>query len=156
MAVDHTWNASDSLLFADNVPRLDPLSGDAIASSGGQPRHEIEAQAALTRNGLGLRVNASWQAATTVNGGLNGGESLRFSDLTTVSLRLFANLGQIEALGRAHPFTRGMRVSLNVNNLFNDRLSVRDAAGTTPISYQPGYLDPLGRSVTLSVRKLFF
>jgi len=33
---------------------------------------------------------------------------------------------------------------------------VRDANGVTPISYQPDYLDPTGRAVRLSIRKLFF
>ncbi len=49
-----------------------------------------------------------------------------------------------------------MRVSLSIDNLFDARQQVRDRLGTTPLSYQPGYLDPLGRSVRLSVRKLFF
>ena len=33
---------------------------------------------------------------------------------------------------------------------------VSDATGATPITYQPDYLDPLGRSVRVSIRKLFF
>jgi hypothetical protein len=32
---------------------------------------------------------------------------------------------------------------------------VRDAAGATPTGYQPANLDPVGRSVRISVRKLF-
>jgi outer membrane receptor protein involved in Fe transport len=54
------------------------------------------------------------------------------------------------------PFFQGSRVTLSVNNLFNQRLDVRDAAGAVPIGYQPALLDPLGRSVRLSFRKLFF
>ena len=50
---------------------------------------------------------------------------------------------------------RGARVSLAVTNLFNARLDVRDAAGDTPISYQPAYIDPVGRSIRISFRKLF-
>ena len=41
-------------------------------------------------------------------------------------------------------------------NLFDSRQRVTDATGATPISYQPDLLDPLGRSVRLSIRKLFF
>jgi hypothetical protein len=33
---------------------------------------------------------------------------------------------------------------------------VRDATGATPVRYQPDYLDPLGRTVMFSIRKLFF
>ncbi|MDB5671060.1 MAG: hypothetical protein JWO25_2019, partial [Alphaproteobacteria bacterium] len=32
----------------------------------------------------------------------------------------------------------------------------RDGTGTTPLSFQSGYLDPLGRSVRVTFRKLFF
>jgi outer membrane receptor protein involved in Fe transport len=51
---------------------------------------------------------------------------------------------------------RGFRVSLGVNNLFDQRLQVTDATGATPLSFQPDLLDPLGRSVRLSIRKQFF
>jgi len=45
---------------------------------------------------------------------------------------------------------------LSMVNLFNQRMRVRDADGVTPVSYQPDYLDPLGRSIKISFRKLFF
>ncbi|MET0373540.1 MAG: hypothetical protein ABW128_04690 [Rhizorhabdus sp.] len=57
---------------------------------------------------------------------------------------------------RAHPWLRGARVTVGIDNLFNARQRVTDATGTTPISYQPAYLDALGRSVRVSVRKLLF
>ena len=49
-----------------------------------------------------------------------------------------------------------MRVSLSVENVFDNRQRVRDASGAIPVSYQPDYLDPLGRTVRLSIRKLIF
>jgi len=156
LAVYHTVHLRDRILIHDNGPALDLLNGDAIGSSGGQPRHEVQAQAGLTHNGLGARLSASWQSATRVDGGLTGAQSLRFSDLTTINLRLFANLGQQQALTGKMPFLRGSRLTLSVTNIFNARQHVHDAAGVTPVSYQPGYLDPLGRSVRISFRKLFF
>jgi hypothetical protein len=47
-------------------------------------------------------------------------------------------------------------VSLSVDNVLNQRLDVRDRGGTTPLGYQPGLLDPVGRSIRISFRKLFF
>jgi outer membrane receptor protein involved in Fe transport len=88
-------------------------------------------------------------------GGLPG-DRLRFDDLTTVNFRLFANLGSMPKLVVDNPWLRGTRVTLSVNNLFNARQRVRDAEGLTPINYQPDLLNPLGRSVRVSVRKLFF
>ena len=51
---------------------------------------------------------------------------------------------------------RGARVSLQLDNLFNTRQRVTDQAGEVPIGFQPGYLDPIGRTVRLSLRKLFY
>ena len=47
-------------------------------------------------------------------------------------------------------------MTLNVTNLFDQRITVRDAAGATPLIYQSAYLDPAGRTVRLSLRKLFY
>ena len=156
----HTWRFEDSILIRPGVPELDLLGGSATGSRGGRPRHELEAQAGIFKNGLGARLTANWQEGTTVRGGPDGQGGttgdLRFSSLATVNLRLFANLGEQPKLIRDHPWLRGTRVTLAVNNLFDSRLSVRDEFGTTPLSYQPFYIDPLGRTVTLSLRKLFF
>ena len=55
-----------------------------------------------------------------------------------------------------HPWLRGTRLTVSVDNLFNERQRVRDATGVTPVNYQPDLLDPLGRTVRVSFRKLFF
>jgi uncharacterized membrane protein YgcG len=156
-ALYHTWHFKDEVLVRPGGPLIDRLDGGTLGRGGGQPRHEIEAQAGITRNGLGARLSANWQSGTTVEGpsGL-ATDRYEFGDLTTVNFRLFANLGNMPKLVVDHPWLRGTRVTLAVDNLFNARQRVRDAAGTTPINYQPDLLDPLGRSVRLSVRKLFF
>jgi outer membrane receptor protein involved in Fe transport len=155
----HTWRFEDSILIREGVPELDLLNGSATGSRGGRPRHEIEGQAGIFKNGFGARLTANWQSGTEVRGlpATGGGTSsdLFFSDFASVNLRLFANLGQ-QSFVTKNPWLRGTRVSIGVNNLFNARPNVRDASGTTPLQYQPDYLDPLGRSVTLSIRKLFF
>jgi hypothetical protein len=155
----HTWHLTDSVLIRPGVPELDFLDGSAAGSRGGRPRHELELQAGLFKNGLGARLTANWQSATFVNGGPiaagGSGDDLFFDDFATVNLRLFADLG-LQSFARGNRFLRGTRVSLSIDNLFDARQQVRDRLGATPLSYQPGYLDPLGRSVRLSVRKLFF
>ena len=50
---------------------------------------------------------------------------------------------------------RGSSVRFEVANVFNTKPRVRDAAGEVPFSYQPDLLDPLGRTVSISIRKLF-
>jgi hypothetical protein len=159
LALYHTWRFQDSVLIREGVPELDFLGGSAAGSRGGRPRHELEGQAGIFKNGFGARLTANWQSGTEVRGvptstGATSSD-LRFSDFATVNFRLFANLGEQQFV-KQMPWLRGTRVSLSVNNLFNARPDVRDLTGATPLGYRPEELDPLGRSVTLSVRKLFF
>ncbi|MEG3150763.1 TonB-dependent receptor [Sphingomonas sp. ZT3P38] len=156
-ALYHTWHFADEVLVQDGGPRLDLLDGDAISGSGGQSRHEFEAQAGYTNNGMGVRFSGKYATGTQVNGGTPAApEQLDFSGLGTLDVRLFADFGQRLELIKKHPWLRGTRVTLGVSNIFNSRQRVTDASGGTPVSYRPDYLDPLGRTVRLSIRKLFF
>jgi hypothetical protein len=160
LGIFHNWRLEDTILIRPGVPELDLLGGSATGGRGGQPRHEIELRAGYNRNGLGARLNVDWQSGTSVRAdpasGAASPQDLTFGALTTVNLRLFADLGQQRSLVRSVPFFRGSRVTLAVDNLFDNRIDVRDASGATPIGYQPDLLDPLGRSIRLSFRKLFF
>jgi hypothetical protein len=155
----HTWRLQDEILIRPEGPELDLLSGSALNSRGGQPRHELEAQAAAFHRGLGARLTASWRSGTTVEGFGSGARAgagdLTFSSLATVNLNLFVDLGQRLGVAK-YPWLRGARLSIGVNNLLDSRQEVRDSAGKTPFSYQPAFLDPLGRSVNISLRKTFF
>ena len=155
----HTWRFRDEILIREGVPVLDLLGGSAAGNRGGRPRHEVEGQAGIFKNGFGARVTANWQSGTSVFGVPNAGggtaSDLTFSDVATVNLRLFANLGEQSWVTR-NPWLRGTRISLTVNNVFNTRPEVRDAAGLTPLGYRPDELDPLGRTIRISIRKLFF
>ncbi len=159
LSLFHTWRLEDTILIRPGVPELDLLDGSATGATGGQPRHEIEFNAGYNKNGIGVRLNGTWQSSTRLLSDPNGApspEDLTFGSLFTANLRVFADLGQQRSLVQKAPFFRGSRVTLKVNNLFNQRLDVRDASGTVPVGYQPALLDPLGRSVQLSFRKLFF
>ena len=153
------FSLTDTITFVDKViigpglPEIDYLHGDAAGSSGGTPRHQVQAQAGYFNNGLGARLGANWRSGTNVNS-LNG-DDLHFSPLSTFDLRLFANPGDIPDMVVKHPWLRGTQVRFEVNNIFNSRPKVHDAAGEVPLNYQPDLLDPLGRTIMISFRKLF-
>jgi hypothetical protein len=54
------------------------------------------------------------------------------------------------------PFLRGARLSIGVDNAFDSRQKVTDATGRTPDAYSGARLDPLGRTISISFRKLLF
>ena len=153
------FSLTDTITFEDKVriapggPELDYLRGDAAGSSGGSPRNTVQSQLGWFNNGLGARLGANWRSGTTVNT-LTGG-NLRFSPVGTFDLRLFANPGDIPEIAVKHSWLRGTQVRFEVNNIFNSRPRVHDAAGNVPLSYQPDLLDPLGRTIMISFRKLF-
>ncbi|MEO5612204.1 MAG: TonB-dependent receptor [Sphingomicrobium sp.] len=148
-----TINLVDRVTIRPGLPALDYLHGDAAGSSGGRPRHEVEAQAGWANNGLGARLSGNLRSGTTVDSATAG--SLRFSPLATFDLRLFANPGERFALVAKHPWLRGTQVRLELHNMFDAKPRVRDAASLVPTNYQPDLLDPLGRTISLSIRKLF-
>ena len=156
-SVYHTVALSNTILIRPGLPELDLLNGSAIGDTGGQPRHQVQFNGGYTRDGIGSRLVVNWQSGTEVDGGATGStQRLNFGSLATVGLRLFADLGQQPGLVRDNRWLRGSRISLGIDNLFNARQGVTDANGIVPINYQPGYLDPNGRVVRLTFRKLFF
>jgi hypothetical protein len=134
------------------LPKLDLLAGNAIVASGGQPRHELILNVRASRAGIGLGLEGQWKSGTRVVGDDPAGD-LSFSDLATLNARLFADLGNLPGLDD-QAWAKSMRVTFDVTNVFDGHVDVRDGTGAVPIPYQPGYLNPLGRAATLSLRKL--
>lgn len=152
LSVFHTFRLRDQIVVSAGGPVLDVLDG----LGGGGSRQQIDLQANLSKQGLGASLRARWQSGATVRGyGAPGSDDLVFADLATVSLRLWADLGQ-QRFARGNPWLRGSRAALSIDNLFDDAQEVRTASGTTPFNYQPDVLDPLGRTVRLSLRRPFF
>lgn len=152
MSVYHTWTIRDRVTIAEGVPEVDLLSGGTIGGAA-ISRHQAQFNAGVMDNGIGVRLSGSWRSGSTVQADeASSTGDLRFSSLATFDLRIFANLAN--RMPRSS-FARGTRVQLAVTNVFGTRQTVRDSAGSTPVAYQPAYLDPLGRTVLASIRRIF-
>jgi len=152
-SITDTVTLVDEATIRSGVPELDYLHGDALGSTGGRPRHQVEAQAGYFNNGLGARISANWRSGTHVDS--ENGDDLDFSPLATFDVRLFAMLGERLDLVSKHPWLRGSTVNFAINNVFDAKPRVRDASGGVPNNYQADLLDPIGRTVMISFRKLF-
>jgi hypothetical protein len=153
----YTQRLKDEVQIAPGLPMLDLLAGDTLSDTDGSPRRELELQAGANRDGFGGRVIAKWREGSRISGGATaaGPVDLDFAPLWAVDLRLFADLG-LQPWARDKGSLRGVRVTFAVENLFDELPRVRDAAGAVPFNYQPSLLDPQGRAIRLSFRKLFF
>jgi hypothetical protein len=155
-----TWYLRDTLLVRQGVPELDLLNGAPTSATTGsvattQARHALDLRANYMYRGLGVEARTAWHSATEVDGGTAATAStLYFSALTTTNLRLFASLGDFP-LTKQHPWAKGLRVDLLATNILNAHQKVQDATGATPVGFEPGYIDPLGRVVMLAIRKAF-
>lgn len=160
LALFHTVTFRNEIGIGPGLPVLDLLNGSAVGSSGGAPRHQVEMRLGGARRGVGARLGLNWQSATSVlvdpTGATQSPDDLFFSGRTTANLRMFVDLGQRPEIVTKIPFLRGSRISLNFDNVLNDRINVRNRLGEEPLGFQRDQLDPLGRTVTLSFRKLFF
>jgi hypothetical protein len=154
LSIYHTWRLQDEILIADGLPILDLLNGDATSSRGGSPKHEIQLQTGVFRNGMGAFMFANWRDGTRVDGGT--GPDVRFSDQTTVSLNVFMDLNQRTSWVEKFPWLKGSRLNLGVQNLFDTRPEVTPSSGDVPLNYQSDYLDPQGRVISLTFRKILF
>ena len=155
-SINHVWWLEENILIADGIPELDLLNGSALGNEGGQPEHTVEASGFYWNKGLGARARLNWQAGTDVFGeGTNGSSDLSFSSLTTLDFRVTYDLQYSDRLMAKAPWLKGTRLAFDVENLFDEKLDVRDANGDVPFTYQPDLLDPVGRVIEFEIRKRF-
>ena len=152
-SLNHTITLEDELEIASGLPKLDYLDGEAVGQTGGRPRHVVDAEGGYYNNGLGARLSTNWRSATRVDS--LTGPDLKFDDYASFDLRLFANLGERFDLVAKNPFFLGSSVRLEVKNLFNAKPQVRNSDGIVPFAYQEDLIEPIGRTVSISFRKLF-
>ena len=141
----------DQLQLRPGLPKLDLLDGETIDASATRRRLGLYGWGGLNYEGLGLNFNEQWIGGTRIRGGTPQTD-LYFAPLLKLDLTVNAALGKLLAHESwAHKTT----LSIQLANPFNARQRVRDADGLTPNRYQPNYLDPLGRTVKVTLRKLF-
>lgn len=150
----HVWRLEDEVVVRDGLAPLDLLDGASISGRGGQPRHELQLQAGVFRNGMGAFLWGQWKDETWSQGGALG-QDLFFSDLATLSLNAFVDFNARQGWVERYPWLKGARLNVGLQNLFDARVSVRDATGETPLNYQPHRMDPIGRAFRVSLRKQF-
>lgn len=151
--IAHQWTLQSERQARSGLPVIDLLDGGALGYGGGQPRHQLLFGVGVFHRGVGLNFDGNWTGPSRIAAGTTAApDELRFKSQMLLDARLFANLG---ALMPERPWAKGLRVTLAAENIFDSKRRVLNSAGNTPLSYQPYLLDPLGRTVSLSLRKVF-
>lgn len=134
----------ETIEFAGRPGQVNPLGG---------ARHELQARATYSYRGLGVRAAVNWQSATRSEA-TDTGSSLAFDSLITADLRiLYTVLPRSKLAGRL-PWLENTRITLAVENVTNALPEASNAAGDVPLGLSGSELDPMGRTISLRLRKL--
>lgn len=152
MSLTHNWQLQSELLIAPGLPVLDRLGGD-----GGQSRHMLSLQVNAGWPGLGANLNGNWQSAVRVRDATrpDGQGDFLYPATAQFNFGFFAEPQRLwSAVGKKSWLSK-LRVALDVQNLFNSYRRVRLSDGSVPAGYRRYEVDPLGRSVQISIQKQF-
>jgi len=159
LALYHTWKLTDEVTPQAGGATFDLLDGFGTDVRALSPRHELSFQAGAFQKWFGAQLTADWRSGARIrslsSAAIGTDRRLTLSNYTTVNFSLFANPAERLGGKNAPTWIKGTRVALSITNLFNNRPRVVDENGLTPIIYQPVYLNPLGRTVSLNLRKVF-
>jgi hypothetical protein len=129
---------------------LDLLDGETLSGTGGRPRWEVETNIGGNIGPFNLGTYLRVQGPTRIRNDLAAAD-LRFSKRTWIVLYSQFDIEKFVQ----RPWTKRLSMQLTVENLLNDRINVTDRTGAVPNRFQPAFLDPVGRSIRLGIRKLF-
>ncbi|GAM01655.1 TonB-dependent receptor domain-containing protein [Sphingomonas parapaucimobilis] len=144
------YRLEDRLTLRRPGPAVDLLDGATLSGTGGRPRWDVDLNGHFSYGLFNLGVYGRLQGPTRIRSDIAASD-LRFSGRTWLVLYSFVRMEKVIK----KPWAKGLNVDFAVENLLNDRINVTDRNGQTPNRFQPAYIDPLGRSVRVGVRKLF-
>jgi iron complex outermembrane recepter protein len=149
----HTFLLESTSIIRDGLDVINLLDGGAIGIGGGRQRNVSDASVALMRGATGVRLNAARRGVSFLRtGSVTAPDLLTYAPITKIDLRAFADLG---TLFPKIKMAKGFKLTLTMENLAGNRQRITNAANVVPASFQPAYLDPIGRTVMVELRKVF-
>jgi len=144
-----TIKFSDRLQLRPGTPVLNLLRGDTV-TGGGTSRVTGYFYGGIGYLGNDINIDGWYQASQRVRSD-NPASDLFFSPLFKVNMSAAVS---VHHFLRKQQWTRHMQVKIEVENVTDAHVSVHDRNGRTPNRFQPDLIDPIGRTVKLTLRKL--
>lgn len=151
LSLTHRLRLKSELLTRPGVPVIDQLRDT------GQSRHSLSMQAVAGKKAFGFDMNATWSSAARLrNRGVTGPQQeYRYKPPLLVKLGLFIDPEDLSASAKQSKLLNNMRISFDIDNLFDSYRRATLADGSVPAGYSRDEIDPLGRTIRMSVRKRF-
>jgi iron complex outermembrane receptor protein len=145
-----TFWFADQLQLRPGTPVLDIRRGDTV-KGWGMPHVTSYFYGGIGYLGNGASVDGWYQGSARVRS-QNPASDLYFSGIFKLNMSVYVSVHHFLP---KQEWSRHMQLKLAVENLTDAHQDVHDANGHTPNRFQPDFLDPIGRTVKLTLRKLF-
>lgn len=137
------------LRLRPGTPSLDLIGGDTIG--GYDPRYSGYAYGGVNTGGYGGTFGVYYGGGRRIRGDTPMSD-LRYNAELVLSLSAYM---PVEGLLPSRPWAKQLQLKLEVANLLDARQRPRDGNGQVPNRLQANLADQLGRTATISLRKLF-
>ncbi len=148
LSITHNWRLRSDMLIREGLPVIERLGG------GGASRHMVGMQLGFGKRAFGANLGASWNSTAHVTGA-GPDSTFRLSSPVMFNLSAFVALDRLLERWKDKAAVKGVKISLDIQNLLNGYRHVTLADGSVPADYAHDEVDPLGRTVRLQVRKRF-
>ncbi|RXZ64295.1 TonB-dependent receptor [Pelagerythrobacter rhizovicinus] len=151
LSLNHTWRLKSELLTHPSVPVIDQLAET------GQTRHYLALQANAGKKGIGADLNATWSSPARVRSrhASAAERDYRYEPPLMIDVGAFIVPDELWVSAEGIGWLENLRISFEIDNLLDTYRSVRLSDGNVPPGFSRYEVDPLGRTVELSVRKRF-
>lgn len=151
LSIIHDWQLASEMVIRPDLPVLDRLRDS------GQPRHNVTLNLAAGRRGMGVSLNGSWNGAARIRSGdaTGGATEFRYPSWVRFNLGLFAEPEHWGVALRERDWVSNLRLSLDLQNILNGFRKMSVLGATTRRDLTRDEIDPLGRTIRLSIRKQF-
>jgi hypothetical protein len=149
---NHTYYLRDDIEVSPGLPTVDLLKGGALGFAGDGARHQLDFDLGISRPAGGVELTGGWRGDSLLQTGSVTKGILHFEPIATLGFRAFTDIGSL--LPRAR-WANGAKITFTVENLTDARQRVVGADGATPLQYQGPYLDAIGRTVGIELRRSF-
>jgi hypothetical protein len=154
LRLNHSWELSNATTIRGGLPSMDRLAGDG----GGVSRHRLGLGADVSRGAWGVNMAANWRSdyRTRRTIGRDGPDDLHVGAFSAVDLKFsYEFAGPSPADGSRARRGTGLQLQLDIANLFDARPRARLGDGRPAPGYGRDDQDPIGRTVTVSLKRRF-
>lgn len=146
LALNYQLRLQSDSLIRRGLPVIDRLADSGVS------RHAADFRILVGRRAYGGSLSTSWNSPTRVSG---GDGTFRLTPPLMFNLSTFINLDRLLKGAEGNAWARGLKMSFDIQNLLRGYRHITLPDGSVPAGYSRDEVDPLGRTVQLTLRKQF-